>query len=56
MRKFIIAVLPVLALSVGFVWLASGSFLTGLLCAFTASLLDTLLILWLTFVENHFDD
>lgn len=56
MRKYIIAVLPVLALLVGFVWLASGSFLTGLLCAFTASLLATLLILWIIFVENHFGD
>lgn len=56
MKKFIIAVLPVLALLVGFVWLASGSFLTGLLCAFTASFLATILILWITFVGNHFDD
>jgi hypothetical protein len=56
MRKFIIAVLPVFALLVVVGWLATGSFITGLLLVFAGSALVAILMLWLTFVENHFDD
>jgi hypothetical protein len=56
MRTFIIAVLPVLALLVGVLWLVYGSFLIGLLCVFAASFIATLIFLWVTFVVNHFNN
>lgn len=56
MRKFIITVLPVFALLVVVGWLATGCFITGLLCVVAGSVLVAILMMWLTFVENHFDD